>query len=52
MTAKIGEGMKTVNASSTEFLEAVKAAGLIFFRKMSELVPDNSYAEAQQELSV
>ncbi|MFG2594574.1 hypothetical protein [Streptomyces sp. NPDC048462] len=52
VTAKIGEETKTVNASSADFLEAVKAAGMIFFRKMSELVPANSYAEAQQELSV
>ncbi|MFI5674771.1 hypothetical protein [Streptomyces cellulosae] len=52
VTAKIGEETKTVNASSADFLEAVKAAGLIFFRKMSDLVPANSYAEAQQELSV
>lgn len=52
VTAKIGEETKTVNASSADFLEAVKAAGMIFFRKMSELVPANSYAEARQELSV
>jgi hypothetical protein len=52
VTAKIGEETKTVNASSVDFLEAVKAAGMIFFRKMSEFVPANSYAEAQQELSV
>ncbi|MFC9430774.1 hypothetical protein [Streptomyces sp. NPDC056987] len=52
VTAKIGEETKTANASSADFLEAVKAAGMIFFRKMSELVPANSYAEAQQELSV
>ncbi|MBB5958450.1 hypothetical protein FHS29_005058 [Saccharothrix tamanrassetensis] len=50
--AKIGEETKTVNTSSADFLDAVKAAGLIFFRKMSELVPVNSYAEAQRELSV
>ncbi|MEU7432500.1 hypothetical protein AB0B07_16935 [Streptomyces sioyaensis] len=52
VTAKIGEETKTANASSADFLGAVKAAGMIFFRKMSELVPANSYAEAQQELSV
>ncbi|WP_328898574.1 hypothetical protein OHR86_00150 [Streptomyces sp. NBC_00441] len=52
VTAKIGEETKTVNASSADFLKAVKAAGMIFFRKMSELVPANSYAEAQQDLSV
>jgi hypothetical protein len=51
VTAKIGEETKTANASSADFLEAVKAAGMIFFRRMSELVPANSYAEAQQELS-
>ncbi|MEU8227945.1 hypothetical protein [Kribbella sp. NPDC048915] len=52
VTVKIGEETKTANASSADFLEAVKTAGMIFFRKMSELVPTNSYAEAQQELSV
>lgn len=50
--AKIGEEVKTASASSMEFLDAVKAAGVIFFRKMSELVPANSYTEAQRELSV
>ncbi|WP_330344046.1 hypothetical protein OHA09_07320 [Streptomyces longwoodensis] len=52
VTAKIGEEVKRANASSADLLEAVKAAGMSFFRKMSELAPDNSYSEAQQELSV
>lgn len=52
VAAKIGEEVKKANASSVELLEAVKAAGMIFFRKMSELAPANSYSEAQQELSV
>ncbi|MGW2787716.1 hypothetical protein ACWC3X_42125 [Streptomyces populi] len=52
VTAKIGKEIKTGNASSTDFLKAIKAAGTIFFRKMSELAPANSYAEAQRELSV
>lgn len=52
VTAKIGEEIKTGNASSVDFLRAVKSAGMIFFRKMSELAPANSYAEAQRELSV
>jgi len=51
VTAKIGEETKTVNASSADFLDSVKAAGMVFFSKMSELVPANSYVEAQQELS-
>lgn len=52
VTANIGEETKTADASLVDFVEAVKVAGMIFFRKMSELVPDNSYAEAQRELSV
>ncbi len=52
VTAKIGEEVKRANASAADLLEAVKAAGMSFFRKMSELAPDNSYSEAQQELSV
>ncbi|SED98143.1 hypothetical protein SAMN05428945_6780 [Streptomyces sp. 2224.1] len=52
VTAKIGEEVKRANASSADLLEAVKAAGMTFFRKMSELAPANSYSEAQQELSV
>lgn len=52
VAARIGEETKTANASSVDFLEAVKAAGVIFFREMSELVPGNPYAEAQRRLSV
>lgn len=52
VTAKIGEEIRTGNASFMDFLEAVKAAGMTFFRKISELAPANSYAEAQRELSV
>ncbi|MFJ8795037.1 hypothetical protein [Streptomyces sp. NPDC102462] len=52
VTAKIGEVIRTGNASSVDFLKAVKAAGMIFFRKMSELAPANSYVGAQRELSV
>ncbi|MFR0353224.1 hypothetical protein [Streptomyces sediminimaris] len=52
VTAKIGEEIKTGNASSVDFLRAVKSAGMIFFRRMSELAPANSYAEVQRELSV
>jgi hypothetical protein len=52
VAARIGKATRTGNASSADFLKAVKAAGMIFFRKMSELAPANSYAEAQRELSV
>ncbi|MFE2228283.1 hypothetical protein [Streptomyces kronopolitis] len=52
VTVKSGEKFKTANASSVDFLAAVKAAGVIFFKKMSELAPANSYAAAQRELSV
>ncbi|QIY98057.1 hypothetical protein HEP87_33920 [Streptomyces sp. S1D4-11] len=52
VTAKLGEEIKTGNASSVDFLEAIKSAGMIFFREMSGLAPANSYAEAQRELSV
>ncbi|MER5931016.1 hypothetical protein [Streptomyces sp. NPDC002054] len=52
VTAKIGEEVKRASAPSEDLLEAVKGAGMIFFRKMSELAPANSYSEAQQELSV
>ncbi|MFF4017319.1 hypothetical protein [Streptomyces sp. NPDC001843] len=52
VAAKIGEEIKTGNASAVDLVEAVKTAGMIFFRKMSELAPGNSYVEAQRELSV
>ncbi|MET8138797.1 hypothetical protein ABZU32_00665 [Sphaerisporangium sp. NPDC005288] len=52
LTVKIGDEVKTASAASVEFLDAVKAAGVIFFRKMSELAPANSYAEALRVLSV
>ncbi|GAA1102241.1 hypothetical protein NE857_14915 [Nocardiopsis exhalans] len=52
VAAKIGKETKMVDVSSVDFLKAIKDAGMAFFQKMSELVPDNSYAEAQQELSV
>ncbi|WP_338686576.1 hypothetical protein QD712_37730 [Streptomyces acidiscabies] len=51
VTAKVGKTTKTASASSTELLKSIQAAGNIFFGKMSELAPGNSYAEAQQELS-
>ncbi|MGP4052498.1 hypothetical protein [Streptomyces sp. 2A115] len=52
VSADVGEGVRRVNASSADFLAAVKSAGLSFFEKMSELAPDSLYAEAQQRLSV
>ncbi|MEU3978470.1 hypothetical protein [Streptomyces bacillaris] len=52
VTAVIGEETKTANSSSAHFLETLKTAGISFFTKMSELVPDNSYTEARQQLSV
>ncbi|MGW9434288.1 hypothetical protein ACWHA1_41060 [Streptomyces decoyicus] len=52
VAVKIGEEKRAANVSSADFLEAVRAAGMTFFRKMSELAPANSYAEAQRELSV
>lgn len=51
VTAKIGKEVKKASASSVDLFDALRAAGLIFFDKMSELVPANSYAEARQELS-
>ncbi|MGW0828637.1 hypothetical protein [Streptomyces sp. NPDC002845] len=51
VSADVGEGVRRVNASSAEFLTAVKLAGLSFFEKMSELAPGSSYDEAQQQLS-
>ncbi|MEU3464448.1 hypothetical protein ABZ721_31405 [Streptomyces sp. NPDC006733] len=51
VTAKSGEEIKVASTSSVEFVDAIKAAGVVFFSEMSELVPDNSYAEAQRELS-
>ncbi|MEU6263195.1 hypothetical protein [Saccharopolyspora shandongensis] len=52
VTAKIGEEFKKASASLADLLSALKVSGTIFFDKMSELAPDNSYAEARQELSV
>ncbi|MFD7961218.1 hypothetical protein ACFV5J_10490 [Streptomyces zaomyceticus] len=52
VTSEIGGEIKRANASKLDLLEAVKSAGMIFFRKMSDLAPANSYSEAQQELSV
>ncbi|MEU9358290.1 hypothetical protein AB0D35_09290 [Streptomyces sp. NPDC048301] len=51
VTAKIGEEVRRASGASAELLEALKAAGTVFFAKMSELVPQNSYAEAQRELA-
>ncbi|MGW2869927.1 hypothetical protein [Kitasatospora sp. NPDC001225] len=51
VTAKIGADVRKANASLAEFREAIKAAGLSFFTKMSELAPANSYVEAQGFLS-
>jgi hypothetical protein len=52
VTAKIGKEVKKASASSVDLFDALKAAGMIFFNKMSELAPANSYVEARQELSV
>ncbi|MEV6591630.1 hypothetical protein [Streptomyces acidicola] len=52
VTATIGKEVRKASASSTDLLDTLKAAGMIFFEKMSELAPGNSYIEARQELSV
>ncbi|RAS68012.1 hypothetical protein C8D87_10272 [Lentzea atacamensis] len=52
VTAKIGEEVRKASASSVDFFDSLKVAGLIFFGRISELVPANSYAEEQQELSI
>lgn len=51
VTTRIGEEVRTASAPIAHFLDAIRIAGLIFFRKMSELAPANSYTEAQQALS-
>ncbi|MGW2725231.1 hypothetical protein [Streptomyces sp. NPDC001492] len=51
VTAKIGNEIRKASTSSENLLYALRVSGAIFFDKMSELAPANSYAEAQQELS-
>ncbi|MFG2920540.1 hypothetical protein ACGFYA_03380 [Streptomyces sp. NPDC048305] len=51
VTAKIGEEVRAASGASVELLDALKVAGTVFFAKMSDLAPQNSYAEAQRELA-
>ncbi|MES4901018.1 MULTISPECIES: hypothetical protein [unclassified Streptomyces] len=50
VTVKSGGEVRKASASSADLLNSLKAAGLSFFEKMSELAPGHSYAEARQEL--
>ncbi|RCV48442.1 hypothetical protein [Marinitenerispora sediminis] len=50
VTADFGGDIRRASTSSAELLGALRAAGTVFFRKMSELCP-HSYAEAERELS-
>ncbi|TWD81835.1 hypothetical protein FB561_2959 [Kribbella amoyensis] len=52
VAAEVGKELKTANVSAVDFLTAIKSAGMSFFRKMSELLPANSYVKARQDLSV
>lgn len=52
VTARIGKEVRKASASAADLFDALKAAGLVFFNKMSELAPANSYAEARLKLSV
>ncbi|WP_030103808.1 hypothetical protein [Actinoalloteichus caeruleus] len=52
VTVVTGQETRTASTSLLDFLEAVKEAGMIFFRTMSKFVPANTYVEAQQDLSV
>ncbi|MFD7831141.1 hypothetical protein [Kitasatospora sp. NPDC059803] len=52
VSAHIGKETRRANVSLIELRDQVKAAGIAFFGKMSEIAPANSYAEAQRDLSV
>ncbi len=42
VSCRVGDEMRQVNVSESNFLAALKAAGDSFFREMSRLLPENS----------
>ncbi|MFF8401719.1 hypothetical protein ACF06P_08810 [Streptomyces sp. NPDC015684] len=52
VSAKTSNGIKKVSVSMSEFMASLRDAGVAFFGKMSELLPENAgaYFESRREL--
>lgn len=52
VSSKSGSDVKKASVSASDFVKSLKGAGVLFFAKMSELLPENadSYSDSRREL--